>query len=119
MEGWSGRSRFGCFDLSSSLRHQSIMPDFVISSMIRSVTVSSSCELFWALNFYKQADAEEKKALELKEINNGRLAMLAIATFAAKEYLFDAGLLRPQWAAFSGCLLFVLCADASLETLLC
>jgi hypothetical protein len=33
----------------------------------------------------KPTDAEELKAMETKELNNGRLAMIAIAAFTAQE----------------------------------
>ena len=44
---------------------------------------------FDPLNFYKVADEPERRALQLKEINNGRLAMIAIAVFAAQEFTAD------------------------------
>jgi len=45
---------------------------------------------FDPLGFYKAADVspQKKRELELKEINNGRLAMLAITAFAALEFVF-------------------------------
>jgi hypothetical protein len=44
---------------------------------------------FDPLGFYNSKDvsARQKRELELKEINNGRLAMLAISSFAALEFI--------------------------------
>jgi hypothetical protein len=54
---------------------------------------------FDPLNFYKVADEPERRALQLKEINNGRLAMIAIAVFAAQEFTADMAVvnLAPQY----------------------
>ena len=41
---------------------------------------------FDPLGFYSQESAKGKLELETKEINNGRLAMIAIAFFAAAEF---------------------------------
>lgn len=54
---------------------------------------------FDPLNFYKVADDGERRSLQLKEINNGRLAMVAIAVFAAQEFTDDMAVvnLAPQY----------------------
>eukprot|EP00285_Hemiselmis_virescens_P013502 CAMPEP_0173391686 /NCGR_PEP_ID=MMETSP1356-20130122/18526_1 /TAXON_ID=77927 ORGANISM="Hemiselmis virescens, Strain PCC157" /NCGR_SAMPLE_ID=MMETSP1356 /ASSEMBLY_ACC=CAM_ASM_000847 /LENGTH=329 /DNA_ID=CAMNT_0014349357 /DNA_START=58 /DNA_END=1043 /DNA_ORIENTATION=+ len=44
---------------------------------------------FDPLKIYEEAGTSERRALELKEINNGRLAMVAIAVFAGQEFLAD------------------------------
>lgn len=56
---------------------------------------------FDPLKFLAASDEEEKRALELKELNNGRLAMLAIAAFAAKEYAFDAAIVKQSPQLFT------------------
>jgi len=54
---------------------------------------------FDPLNFYGMADAAERRSLQLKEINNGRLAMVAIAVFAGQEFLADSSIVNiaPQF----------------------
>lgn len=54
---------------------------------------------FDPLNFYKVADDAERRSFQLKEINNGRLAMIAIAVFAAQEFTADMAVvnLAPQY----------------------
>ena len=42
---------------------------------------------FDPLNFYTNKSEFTKKNLELKELNNGRLAMLAITYFAFSEFI--------------------------------
>jgi hypothetical protein len=45
---------------------------------------------FDPLKLYVGASADKKRELELKELNNGRLAMLAIAGYAAQEFVANA-----------------------------
>jgi len=45
---------------------------------------------FDPLRLYVGASADKKRDLELKELNNGRLAMLAIAGYAAQEFVANA-----------------------------
>jgi len=42
---------------------------------------------FDPLNFYKGKSGEEKRSLELKELNNGRLGMVAITSYALLEFI--------------------------------
>jgi hypothetical protein len=56
---------------------------------------------FDPLGFSKQADERERAELALKEVNNGRLAMLAIAAFAAKEKLVDSAIVNQSPELFT------------------
>jgi hypothetical protein len=49
---------------------------------------------FDPLNFYRDKDVVTKSNLELKEINNGRLAMLAITYYALSEFLTDTPIVK-------------------------
>lgn len=44
---------------------------------------------FDPLNIYRTKSAKTKRELELKELNNGRIAMLAITYFAINEFITD------------------------------
>jgi hypothetical protein len=44
---------------------------------------------FDPLNIYSTKSAKTKSELELKELNNGRIAMLAITYFAINEFITD------------------------------
>lgn len=48
---------------------------------------------FDPLDFYTSAPSDSKRELELKELNNGRLAMLAITGFVAQEFWANAPVL--------------------------
>jgi len=56
---------------------------------------------FDPLSFMKNADDAEKAALALKEINNGRLAMIAISMFALKENLVDSAIVNQSPELFT------------------
>jgi hypothetical protein len=49
---------------------------------------------FDPLNFYRDKDVVTKTKLELKELNNGRLAMLAITYFALREFITDTPIVK-------------------------
>ena len=49
---------------------------------------------FDPLNFYRDKDVVTKTKLELKELNNGRLAMLAITYFALSEFITDTPIVK-------------------------
>ena len=49
---------------------------------------------FDPLNFYRDKDVVTKTKLELKELNNGRLAMLAITYFALSECITDTPIVK-------------------------
>jgi hypothetical protein len=65
--------------VSGEGRKKFLSKDFVVGDLA-----------FDPLGFYKAAEVspQKKRELELKEINNGRLAMLAITAFAALEFVF-------------------------------
>jgi len=80
---------------------EKISPIFFMAAIVFSARVESAAIIklrsddpyipgdlgFDPLNVYKGLDTEEKKReMELKELNNGRLAMLAIAGYAAQEF---------------------------------
>lgn len=49
---------------------------------------------FDPLELYKKEDAKGQAALQLKEVNNGRLAMLAVAYFAVSEKFGDSAIIN-------------------------
>jgi hypothetical protein len=58
---------------------------------------------FDPLGFYEQETAKGKLELELKEINNGRLAMIAIAFFAGSEFLSNTAIVdQTPWLFTEG-----------------
>jgi len=73
----------------------------MISISEKPLTFTPGALGFDPLNFYTQADAKERKDLQLKELNNGRLAMIGIASFAVKEYLFDAAIVKQSPELFT------------------
>ena len=58
----------------------------MLSIQGKAMTFTPGAVGFDPLGFYEQESAKGKLELELKEINNGRLAMIAIAFFAAAEF---------------------------------
>jgi hypothetical protein len=49
---------------------------------------------FDPLGMYAEADAKGQRELQLKEINNGRLAMMAVAWFAVAEKFGDSAVIN-------------------------
>jgi hypothetical protein len=64
---------------------------------------------FDPLKLYGKHDAKGQRALLTKEMNNGRLAMLAVAYFAAAEKFSDSAIINSVCVCVCVCVLCVLC----------
>lgn len=86
---------------------EKISPNFLVSIIIFAITIESANIVknydiesipgdlgFDPLNIYRKNNVKNKRELELKELNNGRVAMLVILYFVIKELITNTPVIR-------------------------